>query len=340
MEALAGIVKFLALNGLTTLAALGVASRCSLASRAERLLAVSVLFTGIALATGLALGLVGQLRFWPLLGVQALLAAAAAAGARWPLVMATVHVPRLGRLIRGAPLRTVSSLVGIAYLYVLFLGLVGEPFSGDELMYHLPLVAAFAREGRIVVPQLGRFWHTDWWAYHPAGAYVLYEWWVLPFGSGVLVDLVQVPFAMGSALATFVLARRFGARTRGALWGALLFLATPIVINQCKTGMVDVTLTFLFASGLAFALAIPVSGASVLLTAIAWGAVPGAKLSGMIYLAAGGVCLLLHLASVARGLALLRRVATTMLYLGVAVLHGRDGRQPPAWCGWRHFSGG
>jgi hypothetical protein len=149
---------------------------------------------------------------------------------------------------------------------------------------------------------------------------VLYEWWVLPFGSGVLVDLVQVPFALGSALATFVLARRFGARGHGPLWGALLFLATPIVINQCKTGMVDVTLTFLFAAGIAFALAAPAAGVPVLLTAIAWGAVPGAKLSGMIYLAAGVACLLLHLASAVRGRALLRRVATTALTLGVVVL--------------------
>src|SRR5512143_2510931 len=164
MEALAGIAKFLVLNGLTTLTALGVASRCQLASRSERLLAVSVLFTGIALASGLALGLMGQLRFWPLLGAHTLLAAAAAAGARWPIVMATVQVPPLARLVRGAPLRIAVALVVIAYVYVIFLGLVGEPFSGDELMYHLPLVAAFAREGRIVVPQLGRYWHTDWWA--------------------------------------------------------------------------------------------------------------------------------------------------------------------------------
>jgi hypothetical protein len=320
MDVLAGIAKFLALNGLTTLAALGVASRCRLASRAERLLAAAVLFTGIALASGFALGLTGLLRFWPLLGVQAALALAAAAVAEWPIVVATLELRPWWRRIDGAPLRISVALVAIAYLYVVFLGVVGEPFAGDELTYHLPLIAAFARAGRIVVPQLGRFWHTDWWAYHPASAYLLYQWWVLPFGSGVLVDLAQLPFAVGTALATYVLARRFGARGRGALWGALLFLAVPIVINECKTGMVDVTLSFLFASGLAFALATPWTASPVLLTAIAWGAAPGAKLSGMIYVAAGGACLLLHLVSIARGRVLLRRIVVAGAAVGTGVL--------------------
>ena len=320
MEALTGIAKFLALNGLTTVAALGVASRCQLATRAERLLAVGVLFAGIALASGMVLGLIGQLHFWSLLGAQAVLAAAAASIARWPTAVETVDLRPLPHLIKGVPLRCAVALLSVAYLYVVFLGLVSEPFSGDELMYHLPLVATFAREGRIVVPQLGRFWHTDWWAYHPASAYILYQWWVLQFGSGVLVDLAQLPYAAGAALATYVLARRFGARGRGALWGALLFLAVPIVINQCKTGMVDVTLTFLFAAGLAFAFATPLSGASIVLMAIACGAVPGAKLSGMIYLAGGGACLLLQLASVARGWALMRRLVAAGAALGMAVL--------------------
>lgn len=320
MGVLTGIAKFLALNGLTVVAAFGLASRCGLAARAERLLAAAVLFTGIALASGMLLGLCGQLRFWPLLATQAVLAAAVSAVARWPIVLETVEVRPPLRLIDEVPLRVAVALVAVAYLYVAFLGLVSESFSGDELMYHLPLVAAFAHEGRIVVPQLGRFWHTDWWAYHPASAYVLYQWWVLPFGTGALVDLAQMPYAAGTALATYVLARRFGARGRGARWSALLFLAVPIVINQCKTGLVDITLSFLFAAGLAFALRTPFCGASILLTAIAWGAVPGAKLSGMVYFAAGVVCLLLELASHARGRALVRQLVVAGAALSAGVL--------------------
>ncbi len=320
MSILTGMVQFLALNGLTALAALGLASRCRLAGHAERLLAAAVLFTGIALASGMLLGLIGQLRFWPLLATQLALAATAAAFASWPIVFATLDARPLRRLIAGTPLRVATALVATAYAYVAFLGLVSESFSGDELMYHLPLVAAFAHAGRIVVPQLGRFWHTDWWAYNPANAYVLYQWWVLPFGSGVLVDLAQMPYAAGTALATYVLARRFGATGRAAVWSALLFLAVPIVIGQCKTGMVDVTLTFLFAAGLAFALRTPFAWGSVLLTAIAWGAVPGAKLSGMVYLAAGSVCLFLQVASDVRGRSLMWRLLVSGTALVVAVL--------------------
>ncbi len=320
MDALTGIAKFLALNGATTLTALGLASRCGLRSRAERLLAIVVLFVGVALASAMALGLLGQLRFWPLLGVQALIAALAASVARWPIIIETIDLRALPRLIAGAPLRVAAAFVGVAYLHVTFLGVVSEPFAGDELMYHLPLVASFAQEGRIFVPQLGRYWHTDWWVYHPASAYLLYQWWVLPFGGGVLVDLVQLPYALATALATFVLARKFGATQRAALWSALLFLAVPIVINQCKTALVDVTLSFLFTAGLTFALSTPLSGGPLLLAALAWGAVPGAKLSGLIYLAAGAACTVLQLASGTNWRLLLRRAAVAGAAMGAAVL--------------------
>jgi hypothetical protein len=320
MEVAIGIVKFLALNGLTAAAALAFASRARLGSRAERLLAACVLFAGIALASGLALGLTGALRFWPLVSVQAAVAAGAAVVARWNTVVHDIDPRPLARLSAGGLLRAAALLVGAAYLYVVFLGVVSEPFAGDELMYHLPLVAAFAREGRIVVPELGRYWHTDWWVYHPASAYVLYQWWVLPFGGGAVVDLVQLPYALATAVATFVLARKFGATRRAAAWSGLLFLAVPIVINQCKTALVDVTLTFLFTAGLAFAVATPLSGAPLFLVALAWGVVPGAKLSGLIYLAAGAVCVVLQLASEANLRRLLRRATAAAAAIGAAVL--------------------
>jgi hypothetical protein len=320
MDALLGAVKFLGLNGLTGVAALALASRCRLSSRAERLLAASVLYVGLALASGLLLGLTGHLTYWWVTVLQAGIAVVAGVGARWQVTRDAVDLRRWPGLVTGRGLRIAALAVGVAYLYVAFVGVVSEPSAGDELMYHLPLVAAFARAGRIVVPALGTYWHTDWWAYHPANAYVLYQWWVLPFGSGVVVDLVQLPHAIAAALATFVIARGFGADRRGALWAALLFLAVPIVINQCKTGLVDVTLTFLFAAGIAFAVCGTPTRQRLLLAALAWGAVPGGKLSGIVYLAAGGACLLLHAASTLRGRALLRQLAVAAAAIGSATL--------------------
>lgn len=320
MEAVVGTLKFLGLNGLTAVAALAIASRCRLGSRAERFLATCVLYVGIALASGLALGLTGHLRFWWVLALQAAIAAPAAVMARWDLVTAMLDPRGLLTIFGNRWLRIAAAVVGIAYTYVGFLGLVGEPFTGDALMYHLPLTAAFAHEGRIVVPQLGKYWHTDWWAYHPANAYVLYQWWVLPFGSGVLVDLVQLPYAFAAALATFVLSREVGARRDGAAWAGLLLLTVPIVLNQSKTTLVDVTLTFLFSAGLAFAVANPPSTGRWLLAAVAWGALPGAKLSGMIYLGVGVGCVVFHMASLVGMRTLLRRAVPAALVLGVAVL--------------------
>src|ERR1035437_9448738 len=165
-----GVAKFLCLNGLTGIAGLALASHCKLESRAERLLAMCVFFVGIALGSGLILGLSGHLQFWPTLGLQAGVAALAVGVARRDVMFDTIHPQRLWRLFSDRRLRLAMLIVGAAYLYVAFLGIVSEPFAGDELMYHLPLVAAYARDGQITIPSLGHYWNTDLWAYYPGNA--------------------------------------------------------------------------------------------------------------------------------------------------------------------------
>lgn len=294
MDAAVAFAKFLALNGATVLAACALASRLRFAARSQKLLAACVLAVGIANASGLVLGLLGWLRYGPLLALQAALAALACAFAR-PREMGAFLDPRpVARLVDGAPQRIALSLLALAYGYSFFLGYVSETFAGDELMYHLPLVAEYARSGHIGIPELGRYWGNRCWAYYPGGAYLLAQWFVLPFGTGLLVDLVQLPHALAAALASYVLARLIGARRSDALWAAILFLAVPIVMNQVKTALVDVTLTFLFAAGLAFLLLEPLTPACVLLAAIAWGVAPGVKLPAILYIAMGSVCVALN----------------------------------------------
>lgn len=294
MELAAGFGKFALLNGVTLLAAIGLASRLRLDSKAERLLAACVLAAGIANATALVLGVTGQLRFWPLLAAQVPFAALAAAVARWRVAVEFLDPRSALALLRGPALRTAAALLAIAYAYALFLGYITEAFAGDALMYHLPLLAEYAREGQIGIPDLGRYWCNRYWAYYPGGAYLLYQWFVLPFGTGLLVDIAQLPYAFAAALAAYVIALRVGAARRDAAWAAILFLAVPIVISQVKTALVDVTLTFLFAAGLAFLLARRLTAAHLLLGAIAWGAAPAVKLPAPVFIALGAVCVAAH----------------------------------------------
>jgi len=294
METAAGLLKFLALNGATVAAGLGLASRLPLASRSERLLAAAVLATGLANASALALGLLGWLSYGPLLATQATAAALGLALARRAEIATLLDPRTLAPLLRGWPLRLSLALVALAYAYAVFLACIGESFGGDELMYHLPLVAEYARTGRIGVPELGPFWANRYWAWYPGGAYLLYLWFVLPFGGGALVDLVQLPYAAGAALATYVLARLFEARRRDALWAALLLLSVPIVLNQMKTTLVDVTLTFLFSAGMAFLLRAPLDAARIALGAIAWGVAPGVKLPAPTFILFGALAVSLR----------------------------------------------
>jgi len=287
-----GAIRFIALGGFTSMAAVAAAACFDLRTRSEQLLAAGVLWVAIATVSALALGMTGNLRYDALLASQITVAGAALAAARASRSLA--RIPRLFWPLPPLPatafLRAAVVAVGGTYAWVAFLGFVTEPFSGDALMYHLPIAVAYAREGRVTVPELGRYWNADLWAYYPGGAYLLDQWALLPWQSGVLVDLVQLPFAAGSAVATHVLARRLGCGPRGAAWGALLFLAVPIVIGQSKTALVDVVLTFLFAAGLALALALPANAGRLLLVALAWGTAPGVKISAWVFLLLGIGC--------------------------------------------------
>ncbi len=294
-----GAIRFLALSGFTSLAALAGATCFDLRTRAEQLLAAAILWAGIATGSALLLGACGHLNYRALLASQIVASLAGLAAAR-----ASGTLRRIGRPFRapsrlgGGPVLVVAAVaVGGAYAWVAFLGLVTEPFAGDALMYHLPIAAAYAREGRLAVPALGRYWNNDLWAYYPGNAYLLDQWALLPFQNGTLADLVQFPFALGSALATYALARRLGCAQKGAVWAALLFLAVPIVVGQSKTALVDVTVSFLFASGLAFSLAMPPDTGRLVLLAIAWGAAPGVKISAAAFLPLGLACIAFHACS-------------------------------------------
>jgi len=293
METAAGFAKFLALNAATLLAAFTLASRLPFTARSQRLLGAGVIAVAISNATGLLLGLSGSLRYGPLLASQVALAALGCFSARWRVMLEFLDPRCVVRIVETRLQWAALGLLAIAYAYAMFLGFVSETFAGDELMYHLPLVAEYARAGAITVPQLGRYWCNEFWAYYPGAAYLLYQWLVLPFGTGLIVDLAQWPYAFGTALATYVLARIVGARRGDAVWAAILLLAVPIVMNQSKTALVDLVLSFLYAAGLAFLLLEPLTVAGVALAAFAWGAAPAIKLPAMMYIALGAVCVAL-----------------------------------------------
>src|SRR5258706_2370509 len=185
MDTAAGLARFIALNGATLLAACGIASRLDCETRSQRLLAACVIAVGIANASALALGLAGQLHYGPLLALQLVFAAGAGGWARWRVMADFLDPGSVLRLVEGGSQGAALALLLVAYAYVVFLGCVSDTLAGDELMYHLPLVAAYARDGAITVPELGRYWGNQYWAYYPGGAYLLYQWFVLPFASAL-----------------------------------------------------------------------------------------------------------------------------------------------------------
>jgi hypothetical protein len=133
--------------------------------------------------------------------------------------------------------------VTAAYLYVLAIGLLFPPFSGDALMYHLPIAASFVEQGNLQPPGLSGFWKSSLWAYYPANGSLLLAWFLMT-GGDRLVDLVQLPFVLFFSGALFALCRHLRLSRKDAVWAVLLFVSIPLVISQAKTSLNDVVLAF------------------------------------------------------------------------------------------------
>jgi hypothetical protein len=152
-----------------------------------------------------------------------------------PVVRRASRWPRISGWIWAA---------AVPYALTLFGGLAAPPRGYDALWYHLPQAVHFWRSHELT--PAGR----DLVFYFPGNGELLTALGAEIFGPRAL-PLVQWPFAFGSALAAFCLARALGVR-RGAWLAAALVLAAPMVVFQSQLAYVD--LIALFGLGAAAAL--------------------------------------------------------------------------------------
>ncbi len=227
-------------------------------SRAVRLAAFGLIWTGLVAGSMLlAGGLLGRLDAVTLAAIHIAVLLATAAFARVGPLRVARGVTGAARdavelLRRHRTLAAACSLLILVYGYVLLIGVVFPPIAGDALMYHLPVGVTYIEQGDLSVPALPGFWKGNLWAYYPANGSLLLGWSMLTTGSDRLVDLVQWPFALLSGVALLALGRGLGLSRADAIWAGLLFSSVPIVINQAKTSLNDVLFAYLVICAVTF----------------------------------------------------------------------------------------
>ena len=124
------------------------------------------------------------------------------------------------------PLRVFTTFAFVlSLLRFAFLILALPPFVWDSLTYHLTNVAHWTQQGRIEL-----FTTPVTRIYNPANFEVLASWFTVFLHHDVVIEAAGLPVYVLSLAAVYVLARRVGASTAGALIGALAYAATPALL--------------------------------------------------------------------------------------------------------------
>ncbi|MGZ8780808.1 MAG: hypothetical protein ACXW31_12865, partial [Thermoanaerobaculia bacterium] len=209
------LVLFLAKN-LAVLAGLllvAAAAGTLAAGTREGLALRTALGLGLCAHAGFFLGLIGQLRAGPILGVTLLVVI----GGIWRARAESIAFPRLAFLV-GIPI----------FLLALF-----PPIAFDETLYHLPFVHAFARDGALrFLPEL-RF---------PVFP-VLHEVLCVPpflLAGDVATHLVSV--AQVVVIVALLIAWAARNDVRAGWLAAAIFLGSPLVIELGTTLYVEAAL--------------------------------------------------------------------------------------------------
>ena len=191
--------------------------------------------TGVAALVGVA-GLMGVLTPAAVLGLAcawALCAVPPALRAGLP----SLRVPRCHpSAIRGRGWEAATvALAALALGWQVVVALVLPPYAFDAITYHLTITASWLQAENLDPTVLSLCC-----AYYPATSELMFAWPMLFLGTDLLVDTVQIGFAVLAALAVAGIARSAGLRPPAAAAAAGLFAVTPIVLTQAPTNYADV----------------------------------------------------------------------------------------------------
>lgn len=285
-----------------------VAATIGVSRAAEFLLAVYVIAFAEVVGLSLLLSIFGVLTRSALLaGAVAFLAGSAVlwrrAGSPRPPALRRDVLPSLRD---SRPVLVLAGVASLALAYVAALNVATPPNGWDQLNYHLPRAAFWLQNESVGYLAAA---YDERLNFNPPNGEI-----AMAFALGItrleaLAGLVQLAAALACALGVFALARRFGLERQEAVFGALLFLVTPIVLLQSASTKNDLVVGAFLVAASVFVLGD--SRAELGLTALATALAVGTKVTGMF-----GVVVLLVLALAVPG----RRVVRVAAVAAGAVL--------------------
>ncbi|MBI5742069.1 MAG: hypothetical protein HZA16_15330 [Nitrospirae bacterium] len=151
-------------------------------------------------------------------------------------------------------LLAVSVLFILSVCWIMFLGYLFPSYSWDGLWYHLPIVGHIMQSGAVREISNNSF-IEQFINIFPKNIELFFLWNIIFLQSDVIADLSQLPFVFAGIISIYGLAVRLGVGSRHAIYAALLFFFTPVVILQASTNYVDVAVAALFFAAVNFLMA-------------------------------------------------------------------------------------
>ena len=147
-------------------------------------------------------------------------------------------------------------LVAVSLSYMLALSLFTPQAEGDSLAYHLARAAYWVQHGGLGAIPGNTDPRIDG---SPPGAEIAIAFSMLASGGVRFAGLVQFIALLGTMVAIFGLARRLGFDERPAVFGALLFPTTSVVLMQAPTALNDLVVAWLAVTAAYFLVGSPSS---------------------------------------------------------------------------------
>jgi hypothetical protein len=156
-----------------------------------------------------------------------------------------------GVLRRDYILALIFALFVLGVGWIIFLGYLFPSYTWDALWYHLPIVGYMMQNGAIQEIPNNTFIH-QFINIFPKNIELFFLWNIIFLKTDRIVDLSQLPFVFIGMMSVYSIALKSGIEKRLALYPALLFFFTPILILQASTNYVDVAISSLFITAVNF----------------------------------------------------------------------------------------
>lgn len=135
-----------------------------------------------------------------------------------------------------------------AFLGVLLFSLQVPEFSGDGLMYQLPVVGQWMQGVSIYEKvELSYYWRNNIWAFYPNIVQILYFWIAKTISSAQYFKILHFVFLSFLSITTYYFTKEKGWKFN--LLAPIMILTTPVILNLFQTGLIDIEFSaFLFFS--------------------------------------------------------------------------------------------